>query len=174
MRYVYLRDKKKLSKVSLELESTGIFELPRRTLIGGQRISWEMLRSVGLTEPEDSGKDLNVYGILSRVLSAEVVSGVSDYQLAALYQLDSFDDIISKYGSDSEARFLITSQQGLIFYDSNSHMGLCNVHNRLKIAFGRESHVEIISNASEPGVEISLVFGKQLRIGEGDLAMPKS
>lgn len=48
--------------------------------------------------------------------------------------------------------------------DDTSHMGLRNVHHRLKIAYGKESHVEIVSNAPEPGISVSLVFGRVLKI----------
>ena len=46
--------------------------------------------------------------------------------------------------------------------NETEHIGLRNVYKRLKIAFGKNSRIEIVSNAPEPGVSISLVFGKVL------------
>ncbi len=46
--------------------------------------------------------------------------------------------------------------------DVTAHMGLHNVHNRLKIVFGSESYVKIVSNAPNPGVSVWLVFGKKI------------
>ena len=46
----------------------------------------------------------------------------------------------------------------------NSHIGLRNVHQRLKLAFGEESHVSIVSNAPEPGACILLVFGRTWKL----------
>ena len=47
------------------------------------------------------------------------------------------------------------------------HIGLRNVNSRLKIAFGRESRVEITSNAPGPGISVSLIFGRNMKM-EGD------
>jgi len=46
----------------------------------------------------------------------------------------------------------------------NSHIGLRNVHRRLKIVFGKESRVEVVSNAPEPGICVSLVFGQNVNV----------
>lgn len=46
----------------------------------------------------------------------------------------------------------------------NSHIGLRNVHQRLKLALGEESHVSIISNAPGPGACILLVFGRTWKL----------
>ena len=46
----------------------------------------------------------------------------------------------------------------------NSHIGLRNVHQRLKLALGEESHVSIVSNAPGPGACILLVFGRTWKL----------
>ena len=43
------------------------------------------------------------------------------------------------------------------------HIGLRNVHQRLKIVFGNESRVEIMSNLPEPGINVSLIFSGSLK-----------
>ena len=46
-----------------------------------------------------------------------------------------------------------------------SHMGLANIHNRLKIAYGNEGYMEISSNAPEQGICVTLVLGSELKLG---------
>lgn len=46
------------------------------------------------------------------------------------------------------------------------HIGLRNVHNRLKIIFGKESRVEIFSNAPDTGIKVSLIFRPMLNLEE--------
>lgn len=59
--------------------------------------------------------------------------------------------------------------------DETAHIGLNNVHNRLKILFGKDSYVKISSNAPEPGTTVLLVFNLEadMRVleetmGDGD------
>ena len=59
--------------------------------------------------------------------------------------------------------------------DETAHIGLNNVHNRLRILFGKDSYVKIMSNAPEQGTTVMLVFNQEadMRVleetmGEGD------
>lgn len=45
--------------------------------------------------------------------------------------------------------------------DETAHIGLNNVHNRIKILFGKDSYVRISSNAPEPGTTVLLVFNHE-------------
>lgn len=47
--------------------------------------------------------------------------------------------------------------------DDTAHIGLNNVHNRLKIAFGKDSYVRIESNFPEQGSTVWLVFNQELK-----------
>lgn len=64
----------------------------------------------------------------------------------------------------------LTREQAAALTDSleeggdNSHIGLRNVHQRLKLAFGGKSRVEIASNAPDSGACISLVLGQTLKL----------
>lgn len=50
--------------------------------------------------------------------------------------------------------------------EDSFHIGLRNVHNRLKIIFGKESRVEIFSNAPDTGIKVSLIFRPMLNLEE--------
>lgn len=45
--------------------------------------------------------------------------------------------------------------------DDFSHIGLRNVHSRLRIMFGKESYVRVESKEPEPGIRVMLVFGRE-------------
>jgi len=48
--------------------------------------------------------------------------------------------------------------------NDTAHIGLNNVHNRLKILFGEGSYVKISSNEPEPGTSVWLVFNSEMQI----------
>ena len=45
--------------------------------------------------------------------------------------------------------------------DETAHIGLNNVHNRLRILFGKDSYIKISSNAPEEGTTVLLVFNQE-------------
>ena len=81
--------------------------------------------------------------------------------------LDEADDMIhvvfrnNGHGLSKEKVESIKKMLDMENTDSD-HIGLRNVKNRLKIAFGKESSVELSADESEPGVCVTLIFGRTL------------
>lgn len=119
--YVYFRDDRALRGVSLVLEGAEGAGEANRALLGGRiiNVGWMTKDDLSDSDKRQQKEDEAVFGIQSQVLSAKGGKD-TDYQITILYDMSAFEDILAKYDLDLEpdARFLLTSQQGMILYDS--------------------------------------------------------
>lgn len=105
-RYLYSSQDKTFIRVNYEMgkqiDVTDHFE---RSVVGGRKI--KLL-----------DKEMQVFGIQSGALWAGSTKDNLNYQVTVLYSLDVFEKILTKYERIPEARFLITSAMGEVYYDS--------------------------------------------------------
>ena len=115
-RYLYVGEKQRMQEVSWKLNEEFIEQSYVRYMVGGRRLG-EAKELLSLEE------QISVFGIQSGIMPGERTAPELKYQITALYDTTFFDTILKKYDVSPEARFLITSSQGLIFYDSANVYG---------------------------------------------------
>lgn len=151
--YLYFKEDKKLMEVSFELAHTETMQDLNHILIGAREMSYDITSK--------SKKRVNAFGIRSRTLSATKVMDNANYQITILYDVSCFDEILKEHSLVSGTRFFITSQQGLILYDSAG-----------EYEENQESYFENISNitADEAAfTENEIVYVKNMKsIKKGD------
>jgi len=108
-RYLYSDEDQQLTEVFWDLGNMDATEEFQRDVIGGRRL-----------KPDD---DSDVFGIQSGILSSQRNGEIYKYQISILYDLSSFERIVAKYDPDPRARFLITSPEGKIIFDSQGAYG---------------------------------------------------
>lgn len=112
MRYMYSTNTN--SFVNVYYEPDGMVEESKnfqRIVIGGRLIEF------------DNIKNVNVFGIQSGILEAGENANTDTYQIVVFYSLDDFDQILDKYQVRSDTRFLLTTIEGEIIYDSQGNYG---------------------------------------------------
>ena len=110
VRYLYLKDEGRIREAAFDLKNTGAAQQMSRHLIGAGKISY----LTGVQKKET----VKVFGIQSKVQSVGKRAQELGYQITVLYKTDCFDAVLEKYHISPEARFLVTTRQGLILYDS--------------------------------------------------------
>lgn len=109
-RFLYMDDAQELREVSFGLGEEDGQERFQRVLIGGMTLQAQLDKA--------GEKGMEIYGIQSGVQSVMGTGKAYDYQITVLYDLDIFDQILQKYGTEASARFCIASAEGMVLYDS--------------------------------------------------------
>lgn len=106
--YLYDNEGESLKKVDLNWGAINSIDgVYKRALLGGRTIDIRYAKN-----------GQNVFGVQSGAISVGSGDNKYTYRITVLYSLDYLDSIVERYQKNEDARFLITSAQGEVFYDS--------------------------------------------------------